>query len=195
MDWLRSMPKGSDSLNRGGNVMKKAVIIGVTLFVILLKCSTAPIPEPNQCSMCADLSRHALYVINLNTGEKLDLDIYEPHPFLVGEIAEKQYGGYFSLVRGAGIEGYKVGAEYIVVAVPIEANKMDLQYFCNACRVILEPHTHCGYALVDLKEPKKPVVYSIDNTTSLFIRCYSVLVEENVEKDKYVITIRGHHSE
>ena len=105
--------------------MKKVATIWVILLVVLLGCSTVPVPEPERCSICDDLSRHALCIINLSTGEKLELDLYEPHPFLVGEIAEEQPGGYFSFIRGASIEGYKVGAEYIVISVPVKSEKMD----------------------------------------------------------------------
>lgn len=54
--------------------------------------------------------------------------MYEPHPFLVGEIAEEQRGGYFSFVRGAGVEGYKLGAESVTITIPAKADKMDQQF-------------------------------------------------------------------
>lgn len=174
--------------------MKKIAIIGLIILSVFVVCSFFPIPEPERCSMCDDLSRHALCIINLSTGEKLELDIYEPHPFLVGEIAEEQPGGYFSFIRGAGIEGYKVAAEYIVIAVPSKSEKMDQQYFCNSCRDRLASNAKSGYVLADLKEPDKPIVYPINKSTSASVRCYSISVQENSEKDKYEITIVGHYS-
>lgn len=172
--------------------MKKVAIIWVILFVVLMGCSTVPAPEPEQCSMCDDLSRHALCIINLSSGEKLELDIYEPHPFLVGEIAEEQLGGYFSFIRGAGIEGYKVAAEYIVISVPVKSEKMDQQYFCNTCRDRLASNAKSGYVLVDLNDPENPIVYTINTSTSFSVRCYSVSVQENTKQDKYEIKIKGH---
>lgn len=174
--------------------MKKVAIMWAILLVVLTGCSTDTVPEPERCSMCDDLSRHALCIINLSTGEKLELDIYEPHPFLVGEIAEEQPGGYFSLIRGAGIEGYKVGAEYVILSVPVRSEKMDQQYFCNACRNQLASNAKSGYVLVDLKEPDEPVVYPIDISASFSVRCYSVSVQENTVKDKFEITITGNYS-
>ena len=161
--------------------MKKEKFLIWSILLIAVICySTKPIPEPDRCSMCADISRHALCIINLSTGEKLELDIYEPHPFLVGEIAEEQPGGYFSFIRGAGVEGYRVGAEYIVVSVPIESGKIDQRYFCNSCRKLLENERKSSFVLVDLKCPEKPVMYSVNAEVSLYIRCYSILVEEDV---------------
>ena len=130
--------------------MKRELIVLVMLFVVLLRYSRNPVPEPEQCSMCDDLSRHALCIINLSTGEKVELNIYDPHPFFEGEIAEEQPGGYFSSIRGDGIEGYKVAAEYVMVSVPVRAKKMDQQYFCNSCQDRLATNTKNGYVLVDL---------------------------------------------
>lgn len=174
--------------------MKKVAIILAILFVVWLGYSMNPVPEPEHCSMCDDLSRHGLCIINLSTGEKLELDIYEPHPFLVGEIAEKQPGGYFRLIRGAGVEGYIVGAEYGVVFAPVSSEKSDQQYFCNSCRERLTSKAISGFALVDLKNPDEPVVYPIDISASFSVRCYSVSVQKKAEEDKYEITITGHCS-
>lgn len=163
------------------------------LLITVLGCSAESIPDPDRCSICADISRHALCIINLSTGEKLELDIYDPHPFLVGEIADEQPDGSFSFIRDAGIEGYKVGTEYAVVSVPIKSEKMDQQYFCKSCRSLLANETKGGYVLVDLQNPEEPVVYSVNAATSLSVRCYSVSTQENVDKQVYEITITGHY--
>lgn len=76
---------------------KTTLLIWVILLTAVIDCSTETIPEPDRCSMCADISMHALCIINLSTGEKLELDIYEPHQYPVGEIAEEQPGGIFQL--------------------------------------------------------------------------------------------------
>lgn len=174
--------------------MKKVAIMWAILLVVLTGCSKDTIPEPERCSMCDDLPRHALCIINISTGEKLELDIYEPHPVLVGEIEGEQAGGYFSIIRGAGIEGYKVGAEYVVVSVPARSEMIDQQYFCNDCRDRLAANVDNGYVLVDLYEPSEPVVYPINISTSFSVRCYSTSVRENTEEEKYEITIVGHYS-
>ena len=74
--------------------------------------------------MCANLPHHAPCIINLNTGELL-------------ELAEEQLGGTFSFVRGAGVEGYRLGAESITIKIPVKADRLDQQYFCNTCRELL----------------------------------------------------------
>ena len=149
------------------------------------------VPEPERCALCDDLARHAPCIINLNTGEKLELDIYEPHPFLVGEIAEEQRGGYFSFVRGAGAEGYKLGAESVTITIPVKADALDQRYFCNACRELLSDFKKDGYALADLKNPDQPVLYSIIGDTHFSFRCYEVSVEQLDESSEYEIKVIG----
>ena len=174
-----------------GNVMKKAAIALLIVLVVLIICSAKPIPEPVQCAICDDLPSDALCIINLHTGEKLNLTIYEPHPYLVGEIADEQAGGWFSLVQGAGIEGYKVGNEYVKVTIPRNTSKLDQHHFCKACRELLAPYSRCGYVLTDLKVTGSPAVYPITQSACFSIRCYRVFVERIPEKGKYEITITG----
>lgn len=171
--------------------MKKAITFCMMFLALFAACSRSPVPEPERCSLCDDLSRHAPCIINLSTGEKLELDVYEPHPFLVGEIAEEQRGGYFSFVRGAGVEGYKLGAESVTITIPVKADKMEQQFFCNACRELLADHTNGGYVLVDLKDTDAPVIYGIVVDASYSFRCYDITIQELAEDKKYEITVTG----
>ncbi len=170
--------------------MKKLIIALFAVLILLSACGTE-VPEPERCSLCDDLSRHAPCIINLSTGEKLELDVYEPHPFLVGEIAEEQRGGYFSFVRGAGVEGYKLGAESVAITIPVKSAKMDQQFFCNTCRELLADHTNRGYVLIDLKDTNAPVIYGIIADASYSFRCYDISIKELKEDEKYEITIIG----
>ena len=68
-------------------VLEKLIAICLVLLT-LAACSTEKIPEPDRCAICADLPRHAPCIVNLSTGELLELDMYEPHPTLVAEIAD-----------------------------------------------------------------------------------------------------------
>ena len=171
--------------------MKKIMALGIALLVLLCVCSIDRVSEPERCSLCDDLSRHAPCIINLSTSEKLELDVYEPHPFLVGEIAEKQRGGYFSFIRGAGAEGYKLGAESITIKIPLKADRLNQQYFCNHCRDLLADYNNQGYALADLKDIENPVIYAINANTKVAFRCYKISVQKIKEDGKYEISIVG----
>lgn len=170
----------------------KKVILGLLIIIgLLFGYYMTTIPEPDRCSICDDLSRHAPCIVNLSTGEKMELDIYEPHPFRVGEIADEQPGGYFSFIRGAGIEGYKIAAERIVITVPVATERVDQQFFCKTCRERLNSIDSGGYIIVDLIQPDEPNIYPIKKDISMSVRCYSISVQDAPEKEIYEITITG----
>lgn len=171
--------------------MKKLAILCIALLVLLSACSTESVPEPERCSLCDDLSRHAPCIINLSTGEKLELEIYDPHPFLVGVIAEEQRGDYFSFVRGAGVEGYKLGAESVTVTIPVKSDGLDRSFFCNSCWELLVNFEKHGYVLVDLKDTEQPVIYHIEDGIAFSVRCYEVTVQILSETNEYEISVIG----
>lgn len=171
--------------------MRKIVILCLVMLVILSSCRTKRSQEPEMCSLCDNQPCHAPCIINLSTGEKLQLDVYEPHPFRVGELAEEQRDGYFSFVRGAGVEGYKMGGEYVVITIPGKAEKMKQKYFCDLCRERLSNYATHGYVLVDLMNPDHPIVYGISPNASICFRCYDISISGLAENEEYTITIVG----
>ena len=117
--------------------------------------------------------------------------VYEPHPFIVGELAEEQQRETFSFVRGAGVEGYRLSGESITITIPMEADKMKEELFCNSCRDRLASCAPRGYALVDSKDMTQPIVYAIDTDLEVFFRCYNIFVNEAKVGEKYEIIIIG----
>jgi len=175
--------------------MKKVAFVLLLGMGILIGCYLFAFQEPTRCAICDDLPRHAPCVINLMTGEKLELDIYEPHPFIVGEIAQKQPGGYFCFFQGAGIEGHKIAAESVVISIPVKTGKIRKRFFCSSCRELLPAESYTGYVLADLVTPLTPLFYSINDNTSFDIRCYNVSVQKITEENKYKIVIIGCYAE
>ena len=170
--------------------MKKLMIVCIVILALLSACTNA-IPEPEQCSLCAGTPCHAPCIINLSTGEMLELAVYESHPFIVGELAEEQQRETFSFVRGAGVEGYRLSGESITITIPMEADKMKEKLFCNSCRDRLASCAPRGYALVDLKDTNNPVIYTIVADLRIPLRCYNIFVHEGKESGKYTINIIG----
>ena len=121
----------------------------------------------------------------------VELEIYDPHPYKVAEIAEEQPGGYFSFVRGAGLDGHMVAAEYLTATIPVKSTCMNREYFCNDCRELLDDYKRYGYVLADVRVPEAPILYSIEKGTSFTLRCYDVEIGKNEEDDKYELMIRG----
>lgn len=172
--------------------MKKvAIILAIIVILSSVIYFMLPVPEPERCSLCGNLSRHAPCVVNLSTGELVELAIYDPHPYKVAEIAEEQPGGYFSFVQGAGLDGHMVAAEYLTATIPIKAERMNKEYFCSDCRELLNDYKRCGYVLADVRDPEAPVLYPIEEGTYFSLRCYEVEIGKNEEDDKYELTVRG----
>ena len=171
--------------------MKKLTVICIVILVLLTGCTYMNVPEPEQCSLCAGLPCHAPCIINLSTGEMLELAVYEPHPFIAGELAEEQQSETFSFVRGAGVEGYRLSGESITITIPMVADAMEEKHFCNTCRERLADCENLGYTLVDLKDSKNPVIHKIDTDVQVSFRCYSISVCEIKEDGKLEITVTG----
>ena len=171
--------------------MKKTVTLCLVLLVIMSACGKDYIQEPEICALCDNLPCHAPCIINLSTGEKLELSVYEPHPFTAGELAEEQRGGYFSFIRGAGVKGHKLGGESVTVTIPMESEGLNQQHFCKACRERLVDYANQGFVLVDLMDPETPIVYGIYAHTSYSFRCYNISAHEHKDTKKIEILIIG----
>lgn len=171
--------------------MKKAVILCIALLVTLSACWTNQNQEPDKCSLCDNLSCHAPCIVNLSTGEILELSVYEPHPFTAGALAEEQRTGYFAFIQGAGVSGHKLGGKSVTVTIPTEAGGLIRQHFCTACLDLLADYANRGYVLADLKDPKNPIIYSLSESTSFSFRCYDISIQEHKDAKEFVVTIIG----
>lgn len=176
--------------------MKKiTLILAIVIIFSVIIYSALPVPEPERCSLCDSFPRHAPCILKLSTGELVELEIYDPHPYKVAEIAEEQPGGYFSFVRGAGLDGHMIAAEYLTATIPVKAERMNREYFCHDCRELLDGYKQCGYVLADVRDPEASVLYPIEEGTSVSIRCYEVEIGKIEEDDKYELMIRGTFNE
>ncbi len=172
--------------------MKKITVILVIVIILsTVGYCALLIPEPERCSLCDVFPRHAPCILKLSTGELVELEIYDPHPYKVAEIAEEQPGGYFSFVRGAGLDGHMVAAEYLSATIPVKAERMNKEYFCSDCRELLDDYKRYGYVLADVRNPEAPVPYPIEEGTSFSLRCYKVEIGKNEDDDKYELMIQG----
>lgn len=171
--------------------MKKIVILCIVSLVLLSACGANQSRTPEKCSLCDNLPCHAPCVINLGTGENLELCVYELHPFTTGELAEEQRTGYFSFIQGAGISGHKLGGKSVTVTIPIESKGLSRQHFCTTCLDLLASYANQGYILADLKNPENPIIYSICEGSSFSFRCYDISIQEHKDAEEFVVTIIG----
>lgn len=149
-------------------------------------------PAPSTCPLCNDSSYHAPCLVNLSTGEIGELAVYEEHMIEGGVVTRPEHGQTFSLLRSAGLLGYRdttIWTAYI--DVPQAASPMQKSHFCRSCRAILFRYCSQGFVLADLYTSGAPRVYSITDGASYEIRCYSISVSYDRENKEYGITITG----
>ena len=140
-----------------------------------------------ECCLCNSIPHHAPCLINVSTGEIVELRVYEPHPFKPEQLAEDQNGGYLSLISGTDVEGYQVAAEYAWVTVSLSVNAKGCEPFCKSCRSMLAAYGG-SYVLADFIEPSDPIIYPVKEGC-FDLRCYSVNV--SYTEGKYQITVTG----
>ena len=172
--------------------MKKHMIIALLCFLIIgsaiLAMNTL---EPDHCSLCEHPPTHAPCLVNLQTGEVGELTVYDPHPFQRGKLADIQYGGYFSFLTVAGLTGYRDTARWEThLSIPVDEYGYKGKFFCDSCRDFLKDCANFGFAIVDIKVSKTPIVYTIEEGASFNFRCYEIDVEKR-EKEECEIIVKG----
>lgn len=170
--------------------MKKVISILIAALLLLSGCS-ADIPEPANCVLCDTYSRHAPCLIDLNSGEIRDLEIYQLDYAGDGELSDTQYGGYLSLVSLGEISGILLGADSVELEAPRNANGLLAGIFCKDCRQLLNDSKCQGYAFADLHDPKNPAVWNIKAGTAFSVRCYNVTIAESDKPNKLKILMTG----
>lgn len=147
-------------------------------------------PEPKLCRLCDFIKSHAPCLLNIATGEIGELALYEPHPALVGELAEVQRGGTLCFFYAADCKVTKLTDPWeLAVDVPAGESWVCASLFCRECREMLKGQRE-GYLLVDLYH-ERPVLYPISDGARYQIRCYSITVEEKDSGEKITIKLTG----
>ena len=171
--------------------MKKFIFPTIAVILILIcLIIILPAPNPKRCSICNSIPMHAPALVNLATGEVGELTVYDPHPFKVAELNEYQQGGTFSFIYVAGLNGYSDTANWEThITIPINENEYEEKFFCKSCRTLISGHTKNGFLLLDLREPEKFFILSLDANETQRVRCYEIQTTQ--QSNEVEITIHG----
>lgn len=155
--------------------------------------SVALTPEPDCCVLCGEGRRyHAPCLIELSTGTVLELQIYDRHPDLPGELSPVQQTGTFSLLWGAGVTGYRDTNSHTCYArLPGERQPIAPAHFCLDCRALLAKTATEGYILLDLYDLSSIQAYPVLPGLSCTIRDYGVSIARENETGGPAITVKG----
>jgi len=163
------------------------VLIGIMLLPSTLLLYNR---EEKPCCLCGSFRYHAPCLIDLETGELVELDLYLPHETKVAELADPQPEiSTFSFVRLGNAEGTKLtGSKTAELAVP-RWERTTNPALCRECRkqVGLFP---MRYVLADLYDGEDKNIIPIRAGLSVELRCYEITVQKGETKTLNV-TIQG----
>ena len=163
-------------------ILAVVVVVVASLFLAL---------ESKECCLCSSFRYHAPCLVDLKTGEMIELRLYEDHPTLVAELSEEQsHNGTFSFIRLNGVSGTKqTGPEKVDLFVPTEA--VLFPALCNKCKQQLPFGLASRYVLADLHGMEDKYLIPIVADTVLSLRCYDISMEADTEKGGIAVVILG----
>lgn len=164
------------------------LIVSIAATAILLSTQ-----NEKDCCLCDSFRFHAPCLVDLETGDLIELDLYFPHETKVAELAEVQQNmsSTFSFVRLGNITGTKLtGSKVIEFGVPI-ADKTNNPALCKGCRELLQAGYKGRYVLADLYDMEIKELIPIVANTSIDLRCYEITMADNTEKNEINVTIQG----
>lgn len=143
--------------------MKRKIVL---LFVLisLLACLAACQQTAPHCFLCQGIPRSVPCVVNLHTG-----DVIELSPGGYGNISLSTIGD----VSVMGTNG-----ESCTATIPSAGVDVDPDLFCDACMELISQVANTGYILADLRNLTDITLYPIEGDTTFPIGEYIVSVAE-----------------
>ena len=165
-----------------------SVVLAISV-IALIGCSAQ---EQKKCCLCDSFRYHAPCLIDLETGNMIELDLYFPHPTKVAELADSQPDmSTFSFVSLGNVSGTKMtGNAVIEINVP-SADKTNNPALCNSCKALLQKGYKGRYVLADLYDMNDKYLIPIEAGKEMELRCYEIKMSKNMEKDGISVIVQG----
>ena len=168
---------------------KKLSIVLAVILVIGAVCYFSR--EQKDCCLCSSFRYHAPCLIDLETGEMIELDLYYPHPTKVAELAEEQpQMDTFSFVKLGDAVGTKLtDSKTIEMHVPVSEKTVN-PALCRECKKQIGGMFVDRYVLADLYNKEEKTLIPIDADLSMVLRCYEITSQE-AESGMLNVIIQG----
>lgn len=166
-------------------------VFSVVLLVCLVVFTAFYCIQPEKtCCLCNSFRFHAPCLIDLETGELTELELYFPHLTQVAELADPQPEmGNLSLVRLGNATGTRdTGSKIANIQLPI-SEKTTNPALCKSCRKQLGWFASGRYVLGDLYSSETKKLIPLKNNLQLVLRCYEITAYQN--KTTLHITVQG----
>lgn len=163
----------------------------VLVIVIVVAATSVFFLGQKECCLCSSFRYHAPCLIDLDTGEMIELDLYFPHETLVTELAAPQpETSVFSIISISNVYGTKQTApERIDLHIPDESTFFPA--LCSDCRKLL-PFGHTSrYVFADLYGMEEKFLIPIEENTTISLRCYDISMNKDIEKGGISVLIQG----
>lgn len=185
------MPSGGRR-KRGSSLKMWQKILSVMLALSMATLIGCAAQKQKDCCLCSSFRYHAPCLIDLETGEMIELSLYEPHTTKAGELAEDQPKvDTFSFVRLGNVSGTKMtGNAVIEVDIP-NADKTSSPALCKECKALLQKGYKGRYVLADLYDKESKTLIPIENGTAMTLRCYEISMSQIEEKDGIHVVVQG----
>lgn len=167
------------------------ILCGVLIVVVVAAAVLGFSLGQKECCLCSSFRYHAPCLIDLETGEVRELDLYFPHETLVAELADPQpERGVFSFVSIGNVSGTKqTGPERIDLHIPKDSTFFPA--LCSDCRKQLPSGYTSRYVFADLYGMEEKILIPIEADTVFSLRCYDVTIQSNTEKGGVSVVIQG----
>lgn len=147
--------------------------------------------DEKECRLCNSFRYHAPCLIDLETGEMVELALYDPHPTKTAELTEIQAEtDTFSFIRLGNVTGIRLTSQRIIeLSVPV-TDRICTPPLCTECRRLLQGYDG-RYILADLYDKEKRKLTPIAHAIQLCLRCYSITMYNDKEGQIITIIVQG----
>ena len=171
--------------------MWQKVVSAVLALVLIVVAVLFFNREEKDCCLCSSFRYHAPCLIDLETGELIELDLYFPHDTLVAELADPQPEmETFSFVSLGSVKGTRLtGSKTIEIDVPV-SEKTATPALCRECRKQIDGVRVGRYVLADLYDMEEKTLIPINADLFMVLRCYEITAQET-ESGMLNVIIQG----
>ena len=169
-------------------------ILAVIVLLSVLVYHHYAIRSPNRnfhCYVCEGLRYHAPCLLDLSTGNILELSVYENDPTTQGELAQNQTTGNFSFMRSGSMTAARDAGVSCSATIPSSSRTIDDTLFCEACRNAMECVPSSGIALADLYDLENIQYFVIEDGANYSFRDYQINIKKKTDSTQLQITVLG----
>ena len=177
---------------RGGLLKMWQKIFSMALAISVAALIYCASQDQKDCCVCGSFRYHAPGLIDLETGNMIELNLYSPHETKVAELADPQPEmSTFSFVNLGNVSGTKMTGNAIIEIVVPNADKTNNPVLCKDCLELLKGEYTGRYVLADLYDIEVKTLIPIAAGVEVVLRCYEITMSPNEAMDGIAVVVQG----